>query len=196
MTEKIYPTIPTAPSMNSPDQFHIDTVRRYYDELINLKNKYEKKQKKYSKKRERLSNASTSTSTISILMGASAVGSSFTVVGLPLGTALTGVSIILTGISSVLTVSSKKYNKKIAKIMELLDRLTTSIGKFELLISKSLTDGFIIDSNEFSKLQSMYFEVMNNIRNRDYKMKSTIEENYQKSIMEELKNLKSTIEGK
>ena len=80
--------------------------------------------------------------------------------------------------------------------MELLDRLTTSIGKFELLISKSLTDGFIIDSNEFSKLQNMYFEAMNDIKNRDYKMKTTIEENYQKSIMEELKNLKNTIEKK
>ena len=129
-------------------------------------------------------------------MGASAVGSSFTVVGLPLGSALTGISILSTGASSVLTVYSKKYNKKIAKTMELLNRLTTSIGKFELLISKSLTDGFVIDSNEFSKLQSMYFEVMNNIKNRDHKMKTAIEENYQKSIMEELKNLKNTIEKK
>ena len=129
-------------------------------------------------------------------MGASAVGSSFTVVGLPLGSALTGISILSTGASSVLTVYSKKYNKKIAKTMELLNRLTKSIGKFELLISKSLTDGFVIDSNEFSKLQSMYFEVMNNIKNRDHKMKTAIEENYQKSIMEELKNLKNTIEKK
>ena len=129
-------------------------------------------------------------------MGVSAVGSSFTVVGLPLGSALTGISILLTGASSVLTVNSKKYNKKISKTVELLDALTTSIGKFELLISKSLTDGFIIDSNEFSKLQSMYFEVMNDIKNRDYKMKTTIEENHQKSIMEELKNLKNTIEKK
>ena len=196
MTEKIYPTLPTAPSMNSPNQFHIDTVKKYYDELINLRNKYERKREKYSKKRERLSNASTSTSAISILMGVSAVGSSFTVVGLPLGSALTGISILLTGASSVLTVNSKKYNKKISKTVELFDALTTSIGKFELLISKSLTDGFIIDSNEFSQLQSMYFKVMNDIKNRDYKMKTTIEENYQKSIMEELKNLKNTIEKK
>ena len=172
------------------------TLKKYYDELINLRNKYERKLEKHSKKRERLSNASTTTSIISILMGASAVGSSFTVVGLPLGSALTGISILSTGASSVLTVYSKKYNKKIAKTMELLNRLTTSIGKFELLISKSLTDGFVIDSNEFSKLQSMYFEVMNNIKNRDHKMKTAIEENYQKSIMEELKNLKNTIEKK
>ena len=129
-------------------------------------------------------------------MGVSAVGSSFTVVGLPLGSALTGTSILLTVASSVLTVNSKKCNKKISKTVELLDALTTSIGKFELLISKSLTDGFIIDSNEFSQLQSMYFKVMNDIKNRDYKMKTTIEENYQKSIMEELKNLKNTIEKK
>ena len=50
MTEKIYPTIPTAPSLNSPDQFHIDTVKKYYDELINLRNKYERKLEKHSKK--------------------------------------------------------------------------------------------------------------------------------------------------
>ena len=162
MTEKIYPTLPTAPSMNSPDQFHADTVKKYYDDLINLRNKYKPKLEKYLRKREKLSNTSTSASVVSILAGASAVGSSFTVVGISVGAALSGIATLL----------------------------TTSIGKFELLISKSLTDGFIIDSNEFGKLQGMYFEVMNDIRNRDYKMKVTIEKNNYNTIMEELKNQK------
>lgn len=109
-------------------------VVKYYDNLINLQKKYEGKQAKYPRKRERLSNVSTSAS-ISKLTGVSGVGSSFTAIGMPLGVALTSFATVAAAVSSALKCCFKKHNKYIAKTVELLDKLSTSIGKFELLFN-------------------------------------------------------------
>ena len=39
MPENLYPQLPTAPSM-SQDSFNIEMVRKYYQDIANLKEKY------------------------------------------------------------------------------------------------------------------------------------------------------------
>ena len=68
--------------------------------------------------------------------------------------------------------------------------MVSSLANFEVLISLSLDDGTVIDSKEFHKLQTLYLQLMTHVRNIDRKMKVQTEENFQKTIMEEIVNLK------
>ena len=72
----------------------------------------------------------------------------------------------------------------------MLDKITTSLATFETLISLSLDDGNVIDAKEFHKLQTLYLQLMTHVRNVDRKMKVQTEENFQKTIMDEIVNLK------
>ena len=55
----------------------------------------------------------------------------------------------------------------------------TSLATLETLISPSLDDGNVIDAKEFQKLQTLY-----------------LQENFQKTIMDEIVNLKKALERK
>ena len=88
--------------------------------------------------------------------------------------------------------TSKGYKKKLLKCYELLDKITSSLSTFEVLISLSLDDGTVIDAKEIHKLQTLYLQLMTYVRNIDRKMKLQTEENFQKTIMDEITNLKSS----
>ena len=72
----------------------------------------------------------------------------------------------------------------------------SSLATFEVLISLSLNDDSVIDAKEFHKLQTLYLQVIADIRNGDRKMKVQTEENFQKAILDEIKNLKNVMEQK
>ena len=57
-------------------------------------------------------------------------------------------------------------------------------------------DDSVIDAKEFHKLQTLYLQLMAHIRNIDRKMKVQTEENFQKTIMDEIVNLKKALEQK
>ena len=82
------------------------------------------------------------------------------------------------------------------KCYELLDKITSSLATFEALISLSLNDDSVIEAKEFHKLQALYLQVMADIRNVDRKMKVQTEENFQKTILDKIKNLKNDMEQK
>ena len=71
-----------------------------------------------------------------------------------------------------------------------------SLATFEVLISLSLNDDSVIDAKEFHKLQALYLQVIADVRNVDRKMKVQTEENFQKTILDEIKNLKNVMEQK
>ena len=68
-----------------------------------------------------------------------------------------------------------------------LDKITSSLATFEVLINLSVDDGTVIDAKEFRKLQTLYLQMMTYIRNIDRKMKV---QKLSKTIMDEIKNLK------
>ena len=53
MPENLYPKSPSAPSM-SQESFDIEMVRKYYQDITDLKNKYQEKQWKYKNAYNRL----------------------------------------------------------------------------------------------------------------------------------------------
>ena len=105
-------------------------------------------------------------------------------------------STISTCVGACLLLTSRKYKKKLLKCYELLDKITSSLATFVVLISLSIDDGTVIDSKEFHKLQTLYLQLMTYVRNIDRKMKVETEENFQKTIMNKINNLKKALEQK
>ena len=195
MPENLYPTLPTAPSM-SQESFNIEMVRKYYQDIANLKEKYNGKQWKYKNAYNRLLHASTGANTVGVVSGVSTIGMAFTIVGLPISASLGVLSTVSTCVGACLLLTSKKYKKKLLKCYELLDKITTSLATFETLISLSIDDDTVIDTKEFHKLQTLYLQLMTHVRNVDRKMKVETEQNFQKTIMDEITNLKKAMEQK
>ena len=171
-------------------------VRRYYQDIANLKERHTEKQLKYKNAYNRLLHASTGASSVALACGVSTIGMSVTVVGLPISASLAIVSTVSTCVGACLLLTSKKYKKKLLKCYELLDKITTSLATLETLISLSLDDGNVIGAKEFHKLKTLYLQLMTHVRNVDRKMKVQTEENFQKTIMDEIVNLKKGLERK
>ena len=146
MPENIYPQLPTAPPI-SHESFNIEMVRKYYQDIANLKEKYTEKQRKYKNAYNRLLHASTGASSIAMLSGITAVPTALTVVGIPISISLGAVSTASTCVGACLLLTSKKYKKKLLKCYDLLDKITTSLATFETLISLSIDDGSVMPKN-------------------------------------------------
>ena len=195
MPENLYPQLLTAPLI-SQESFNIEMVTKYYQDIANLKEKYTEKQQKYKNAYNRLLHASTVASSIALASIVSTIGTSVTIVGLPISASLGVVSTVSTCAGACLLLTSKKYKKKPLKCYELLDKITTSLATYETLISLSIDDGSVINAKEFHKLQMLYLQLMAHVRNIDWKMKVQTEENFQKTIMDEITNLKKALEQK
>ena len=182
MPENLYPHLPTAPSM-SQESFNIEMVRKYYQDIANLKEKDTEKQRKYKNAYNRLIHASTGASSVALASGVSTIGTSVTVVGIPISASLGVVSTVSTSVGACLLLTSRKYKKKLLKCYELLEKITTSLATSGTLISLSLDDGNVIDAKEFHKLQKLYLQLMTHVMNIDRKMKVQTEENFQKAII-------------
>ena len=97
-------------------------------------------------------NTSTAASSVGVISGVSTIGKAFTVVGLPISASLGVTGTVSTCVGGILLLTSKKYKKKLLKYHELLDKITSSLATFEVLISLSLNDNSVIDAKEFHKL--------------------------------------------
>ena len=195
MPENLYPQLPSAPPMNQ-ESFNVEMVRKYYQDIANLKEKYTEKQQKYKNAFNRLLYASTGASSVALASGVSTIGMSVTIVGFPITASLAIVSTVSTCVGACFLLTSKKYKKKLLKCYEPLDKITTSLATFETLINLRIDDNSAIDAKEFHKLQTLYLQLMTHVRNVDRKMKVQTEENFQKTIMDEIVNLKKALEQK
>ena len=161
---------------------------------MNLKEKYNEKQWKYRNAYNKLLHTSTGGCSVGVVSGVSTIGTAFTIVGIPISASLDVVSTVSTCVGACLLLTFKKYKKKLLKCYELLDKITSSLATFEVLISLSMDDGTVINAKEFHKLQVLYLQLMTYVRNIDRKMKVQTEKNFQKTIMDEISNLKTALE--
>ena len=76
------------------------------------------------------------------------------------------------------------------KCCELIDKTTSSLVTFEVLISLSLNDDSVIDAKEFHKLQNLYLQIMADVRNVDRKMKVQTGRKFSKNYSERNKESK------
>ena len=64
--------MPTAPAI-SQESFNIEMVRKYCQDIVNIKEKYTEKQRKYKNAYNRLLHASTGASTVGVVSGVSTI---------------------------------------------------------------------------------------------------------------------------
>ena len=103
---------------------------------------------------------------------------------------LTGV--IASGIISMLT---KKYQKKLKKVTHLIDIINPEVVVFERVISGALKNG-IINEEEFNTLQTLHLEILNELMGVDHRMEVENRSLVEKSLMEEINELKKKAETK
>ena len=117
-----------------------------------------------------------------------------TFVGLPVSVALGAASLtgaIASGITSTLT---KKYQKKLKKVTKLIDIVTRATVVFERVISGALKNG-VIDEEEFNTLQALHLETLNELTGVDRRMEAENRSLVEKSLMEEINNMKKKNQG-
>ena len=144
MPKNLYPNLPSAPFI-SQEHFNIDKIRKYHQDITDLRNKYNEKQWKYKNAHHKLLHTSTGASFFGIVSGISTIRMVFTVVGIPISASLGVVSTVSVCVSGTLLLTSKKYKKKLFKCCELIDKITSSLATFEFLISLSLNNDRVID---------------------------------------------------
>ena len=93
---------------------------------------------------------------------------------------------IASGIISTLT---KKYQQKVKKVTHLIDIVTTALIVFERVISGAMKNG-VIDEEEFNTLQTLHLETLNELTGVDYRMEAENRSLVEKSLMEEINELK------
>ena len=118
-----------------------------------------------------------------------------TFVGLPVSMALGAAS--LTGViaSGIILTLTKKYQKKLKKVTHLIDIVTRATVIFDRVISDALKDG-IINEEEFNTLQTLHLEILNELTGVDCRMEAENRSPVEKSLMEEINELKKKAETK
>ena len=163
-----------------------------------LKNKvqmFKQKYEKYTKILNQLMWLNACSSGISVATGISSVATFATFVGLPVSISLGAASLTGAIASGIISTLTKKYQKKLEKVTRLIDIVTPALVVFERVISGALKKG-IIDEEEFNTLQTLHLETLNELTGVDRRMEVENRSLVEKSLMEEINNIKKKAETK
>ena len=161
-----YPILPSAPPSEAPQVgYHLDVVQARKRGLIDKEKMFKKKYNKYNKILNRLMWLNACSRGISIATGISSMAIFATFIGIPVSTVLGAASMTASGIILVLT---KKYQKKLKKVMKLIDIITPALVVFERVVSGALKNG-VIDEEEFNTLQTLHLETLNELTGVDHR---------------------------
>ena len=86
-------------------------------------------------------------------------------------------------------------SKETSKVTQLIDIVTRATVIFDRVISVALKDG-IIDEEEFNTLQTLHLEPLNKLTGVDRRMEAENRSLVEKSLMEEINNIKKKAETK
>ena len=154
---------------------------------------FKKKYEKYTKILNRLVWLSACSSRISIATGISSVATFATFIGLPMSISLSAAS--LTGViaSGIISMLTKKYQKKLKKVMKLIDIVTWAAVIFERVVSGALKNG-VIHEEEFNTLQMFHLETLNKLTGVDRRIEAEHRSLVEKTLLEEINNIKKNAE--
>ena len=132
---------------------------------------------------------------ISVATGIFSVTTFTTFVRLPVSISLGAASLTGTIANGIISTLTKKYQKKLKKVMQLIDIVTRTTVVFDRVISKSLKDG-IVNEKELNTLQTLHLETLNELTGVDRRMEAENRSLVEKSLMEEINELKKKAETK
>ena len=182
----IYLTVPSAP------EDHLNVIQSKRQGLLKLEERYNKKSKKYTKILDQLTWLTACSSSLSAATGISSVVTLAIFIGLPVSIALGAVSLAGAGINGVAMALTKKYQKKLSKVTKLTDIITSALAVFERVVSKALKNGKI-DEEEFSSIQKLHLEMINEWTGVDLKMAAENRTQFKKSLLEEINEIKKNL---
>ena len=191
---KLYPSLPSAPPENPQVAYHLSVIQAKQRGLKNKEQMFKQKYEKYNKILNRLTWLNACSSGISVATGISSVATFVTFVGLPVSAALGVASMTGAIASGIISVLIKKYQKKLKKVTELIDIVTPALVLFKRVISCALNG--IIDEEEFNTLQTLHLETLNELTGVDRRMQAENRSLVEKSLMEEINELKKKAETK
>ena len=200
----MYPILPSAPSIGAqgppaevPPQvsYHLNVVQASRQGLIAKEQIFKKKYEKYNKMLNRLTWLIACSSRTSVATGISSVATFVTFIGLPVSIPLVAAS--LTGViaSGIISALTKKYQQKLKKVMKLIDIVTPALGIFERVVSGTLKNG-VIDEEEFNMLKMLHLKMLNELTGVDHRMETEHRSLVEKSLLEEINNIKKKAETK
>ena len=192
---KLYPNLPSAPPENPQVAYHLSVIRAKQRGLKNKEQMFKKKYEKYTKILNRLTWLNACSSGISIATGISSVATFATFVRLPVSVALGAASLTEAIASGIISTLTEKYQKKLKKVTRLIDIIMHATVVFDRVISVALKDG-IIDEEEFNTLQTLHLETLNELTGVDRRMEAENRALVEKSLMEEINELKKKAETK
>ena len=193
---KFYPDLPpSAPPENPQVVYHVSVIHAKMQGLKNKEQMFKKKYEKYTKILNQLRWLNACSSGISIATGISSVATFVTFIGILVSAALSVASMTGAIASGIIFVLTKKYQKKLKKVTKLIDIVTPALVVFESVISGALKDG-IIDEEEFNTLQTLHLETLNELTGVDHRMEAENRSLVEKSLMEEINELKKKAETK
>ena len=117
-----------------------------------------------------------------------------TFIGLPVSISLGAASLTGAIASGTISTLTKKYQRKLKKVTRLIDIVTPALVVFERIISGALKNG-LIDEEEFNTLQTLHLETLNELTGVDCRMEAENRSLVEKSLMEEINNMKKKYQG-
>ena len=186
-----YPNLLSAPPENPQVAYHMNIIQSKRRGLINKEKMFKKKYEKYTKILNCLVWLNFCSSGISVATGISGVVTFSTFISLPVSIPLGAAS--LTGViaSGIISVLTKKYQKKLPKVMKLIDIISPALVVFERVVSKALKNG-VIDEEEFDTFQMLHLETLNELMGIDCRLEAEIRSLVEKGLLEEINDIKKT----
>ena len=192
---KLYPNLPSAPPENPQVAYHLSIIQAKMQGLKNKEQMFKQKYEKYNKILNRLTWLNACSSGISIATGISSVATFATSIRLPVSVALGAASMTGAIASGIISMLTKKYQKKLKKVTRLIDIITRATVVFERVISGAMENG-VIDGEEFNTLQTLHLETLKELMGVDRRMEVENRSLVEKSLMEEINELKKKAETK
>ena len=183
-----YPNLPSAPPENHQIAYHLNMIQSKRRGLINKEKMFKKKYEKYTKILNRLTWLNTCSSRISIATGISSVATFATFIGLPVSIPLGAASLTGAIASGIISALTKRYQKKLSKVMKLIDIVTPALVIFERVVSKALKNG-VIDEEVFNMLETLHLEMLNELIGIGRRMEAENRSLVEKNLLEEINNI-------
>ena len=114
-----------------------------------------------------------------------------TFIGVPVSADLGAASVTGAITSGIISTLTKKYQKKLKKVIKLIDIVTPALVVFERVLSGALKNG-VIDEEEFNTLQTLHLETLNELMGVDLRMEAENRSLVEKSLMEQINELKKS----
>ena len=192
---KLHPNFPSAPPENPQVAYHLSIILAKQRGLKNKEQMFKQKYEKYNKILNRLTWLNACLSGISVATGISSVATFAPFTGIPVSISLGAASMTGAIASGIILVLAKKYQNNLKKVTKLIDIITPALVVFERVISGALKDG-IINEEEFNTLQTLHLETLNELTGVDCRMEAENRSLVEKSLMEEINELKKKAETK